>query len=147
MTIKQDSDFRFDGGRSLHLVEFNTGALGDFFITPTTGQDEWRLTLIGDEGTLVIDDGGQTVTRQCATDEQPVVLSIPEVDQAPTGVTVIQHSWNRLIADFVGAIRRGDLAHETVLHLPTLLDGLRTEEVIAAARTADASGQWVTVGA
>ena len=145
MTIKQDGDFCFDGGRSLHLVEFNTGALGDFFITPTAGQDEWRLTLIGDEGTLVIDNGGQTVTRQGATDDQPVVLPIPAVDQPPTGVTLIQHTWNRLIADFVDAIRRGDLTHDTVPHLPTLLDGLRTEEVIAAARTSEASGQWAAV--
>ena len=31
------------------------------------------------------------------------------------------------------------------LHLPTLLDGLRSEEVIAAARESDAVEQWVDV--
>ena len=58
---------------------------------------------------------------------------------------MMQHIWNRLIADFVQAIRRGDVAHRSVPHLPTLTDGLRGEEIIAAARASDASGCWVAV--
>ncbi len=146
MTIKQDGDFLFDGGRSLHLAELTNGVLGDFYITPTAGQDEWRFTLIGDEGTLVITGAGQTVIRQRADDDQPVVLPIPEIDQVPAGVDLIQHTWNRLIADFVQAIRHGDVAHQSVPHLPALTDGLRTEEIIAAARASDAAGCWVAVG-
>jgi predicted dehydrogenase len=86
------------------------------------------------------------VKYQRATDDQPHVLPIPEGDQISAGATLIQHTWNRLIADFVQAIRRGDREHQTVPHLPTLLDGLRTEEIIAAARESDARREWVTVG-
>lgn len=145
ITLKQDGDFLFDGGRSLHLAELSNDVLGDFFITPTAGQDEWRLTLLGDEGSLLIIDAGQTVMRQRADDDQPLMLMIPEIDQAPAGINLIQHTWNRLIADFVQAIRSGDTAHRMLPHLPTLIDGLRTEEIIAAARASDASERWVKV--
>ncbi len=145
ITIKQDGDFLFDGGRSLHLAELTNGVLGDFYITPTAGQDEWRLTLIGDEGTLIINDGGQTVTRQRADDDQPIVLAIPESEQVCAGVDLMQHTWNRLIADFVLAIQSGDAAHQSVPHLPTLTDGLRTEEIIAAARKSAMEERWVEI--
>ncbi len=145
VTIKQDGDYRLDGGRSAHLAELTGGVLGGFYLTPTAGQDEWRLTLIGDEGTLLIADAGQHITRQRADDDQPIALEIPEDDQSPAGLELIQHAWNRLIADFVAAIRQGDVSHQSVPHLPSLIDGLRIEEIIAAARASDAAGCWVTV--
>ncbi|MBP8292403.1 MAG: Gfo/Idh/MocA family oxidoreductase [Caldilineaceae bacterium] len=145
VTIKQDGDYLIDGGRSAHLAELTGGVLGGFYMTPTAGQDEWRLTLIGDEGSLLITDAGQHITRQRADDDQPVALAIPASDQAPAGTDLMQHIWNRLITDFVQAIRRGDVAHRSVPHLPTLTDGLRSEEIIAAARASDASGCWVAV--
>jgi len=52
---------------------------------------------------------------------------------------------NRLIKDFTGAVRTSDLAHSDYPHLPTLRDGLRTEEVIAAARQSSTGRQWVLV--
>jgi len=146
ITIKQDGDYLLDGGRSLHLVAFDNGALGDFFITPTAGENDWHFSLLGDEGSLSVTHAGEKVTCQRAIDDEPRVLTIPESDQAPPGVAVIQHTWNRLIADFVQAIRRGDSEHQTVPHLPSLLDGLHTEEIIAAARESDARGEWVSVG-
>jgi hypothetical protein len=57
----------------------------------------------------------------------------------------MQHVWNRLIADFVAAIRHGDLAHASVPHLPTLVDGLRAQEVIAAAQRSEQERCWVQV--
>ncbi|MCP4395940.1 MAG: hypothetical protein GY801_01320, partial [bacterium] len=39
--------------------------------------------------------------------------------------------------EFVKAVRRGDVAHATVPHLPTLDDGLRNQEIIAAARLSE----------
>ncbi|HMN29596.1 MAG TPA: Gfo/Idh/MocA family oxidoreductase [Caldilineaceae bacterium] len=146
LTIKQDGDYPFDGARSLHLAELTNTIFGDFYVTPTAGHDEWRLTLLGDEGSLLITDAGQTIMRQRAADDQPVMLTAPAIDQAPAGVGLLQHTWNRLIADFVQAIRQGDTAHRTVSHLPTLLDGLRSEEIIAAARESATEGRWVTVG-
>ncbi|MFN8490784.1 MAG: Gfo/Idh/MocA family oxidoreductase [Caldilineaceae bacterium] len=145
ITIKQDDDYLLDGGRSLHMAELSNGVLGDFFITPTAGQDDWRLTLLGDEGSLLITNAGQTITRQCADDALPVVLAIPESEQAPAGVDLLQHAWNRLIADFVQAIWRGDGAHSSVPHLPTLIDGLRTEAIIAAARQSAKDECWVVI--
>lgn len=146
VTIKQDGDYRLDGGRSVHLAELTGGALGGFYMTPTAGQDEWRLILIGDEGTLLITDAGQHITRQRADDAQPMALAIPAPDLVPAGTDLIQHTWNRLIADFVQAIQCGDVEHSSVPHLPTLTDGLRNEEIIVAARASDAAGCWVTVG-
>ena len=57
----------------------------------------------------------------------------------------MQHTWNRLVADFVAAVRAGDVRHATVPHLPTIEDGLRAQEVIAAAERADAERRWVDV--
>ncbi|HEY9470303.1 MAG TPA: hypothetical protein VIQ76_11895 [Propionibacteriaceae bacterium] len=57
-----------------------------------------------------------------------------------------QHTWNRLIADFIGAVRDDDKDHESYLSLPILTDALRTEEVISAARRSSSTGRWATVG-
>jgi predicted dehydrogenase len=145
MTIKQDDNYLLDGGRSLHLAELSNGVLCDFYITPTAGKDNWQFMLLGDEGSLSIDNGRQTVTRQRADDDQPIIMAIPESDQIIAGVELMQHTWSRLIADFVHAIRHGDAERRTVPHLPTLLDGLRTEEVIAAARASNESKHWVEI--
>ena len=63
----------------------------------------------------------------------------------PPGCDLLQHTWNRLVADFVRAVRDRDVEHESVPHLATLTDGLRTEEIIAAARQSSDARQWMTV--
>ena len=73
------------------------------------------------------------------------MLEVPAADQVPEGTSLMQHVWNRLIADFIAAVRRGDIAHASVPHLPTLVDGLRSQEVIAAARLAEDERRWVRV--
>lgn len=144
LTLKQDGDFWVEGGQSIHLAELTSGILGAFRLTVTAGQDEWQFVLSGDEGTLIL-DAGATVMRQRATDDQPVALAIPEADQVPAGVELMQHTWNRLIADFVHAVRQSDIAHRSVPHLPTLGDGLRNEAIIAAARASESERRWVEV--
>ena len=57
----------------------------------------------------------------------------------------MQHVWNRLVTDFVTAIRRGDGACATVPHLPTLAERLRAQEVIDAAMRSEAERRWVHV--
>jgi predicted dehydrogenase len=42
--------------------------------------------------------------------------------------------------------RNDDKDHESHPSLPTLTDGLRTEEVIEAARRSSNTGRWATVG-
>ena len=85
----------------------------------------------------------QAVVRRCAGEAEATSLEIPKSDQVPESVTLIQHAWNRLIADFITAVRRGDVAHASVPHLPTFVDGLRAQEVITAARRSEDERRWV----
>lgn len=130
-------------GSYLLISELSNGSLGSFILRSTPGQGEWRTVLFGEEGTLVVTH--ETVVRQRQDDDEPVSLEIPEPDQVPNGVDLIQHTWNRLIADFVTAIRHGDVAHKLVPHLPTFADGLRVQEVFAAAERAEAERRWVNL--
>src|SRR5512133_510287 len=75
----------------------------------------------------------------------PVEVPILAGDRAAARVDLLQHTWNRLVADFVRAVRDRDVEHESVPHLRTLTDGLRTEEIIAAARQSSDARQWMTV--
>ena len=104
------------------------------------------MSVIGDEGSLVIPDGGSSLVPQRADEDEPVNVPISEYDRAAAGVDLLQHTWNRLITDFVHAVRDRDIEHESVRHLASLTDGLPTEEIIAAARQSSDAHQWVTVG-
>jgi predicted dehydrogenase len=84
--------------------------------------------------------------RQRHDDDQPVELEIASADKVVPSTELIQHTWNRLIEDFIGAVRNDDKYHESYPSLPTLTDGLRTEEVIDAARWSSSTGRWATVG-
>lgn len=130
-------------GAYMLLAELTDGVLGQFRCTYTTGQPERTLFLHGEEGTLQVTQG--TVVRRYAGDDEAVPLDVPASDQVPEGVSLMQHVWNRLIADFVTAVRRGDVAHASVSHLPTLVDGLRVQEVIDAARRSEEERCWVKV--
>jgi predicted dehydrogenase len=44
------------------------------------------------------------------------------------------------------SVRNDDKDHESYPSLPTLSDGLRTEEVIDAARRSNSTRRWATVG-
>jgi predicted dehydrogenase len=145
-TIKQDNNFLIDGGRSMHFAELTGEILAQLSLSPTAGQDIWRMTLVGDEGSLTIPDAGTVVVRQRQDEDAPRTLTNVPTDQPPQLDELLQHTWNRLITDFIGAVRDGDLAHRDHPHLPTLTDGLRTEEVIAAARQSSSERRWVTVG-
>ncbi|GEM_PF-4199577 len=95
----------------------------------------------GDDGTLVMTQ--ETVALQRGDTSE--TLPIPEEDAAPPDIPLLQHTWNRLIADFITVIRRGDVAHATAPHLPSFADGLRNQEVFAAVERADAERRWVEV--
>ena len=145
ITIKQAAGFLVEGARTFHLAELSNGVIGQFSVTVGPGQDHWNMILIGDEGSLAIPDAGTSLVRQRADDEEPVEVPISAEDRAADGVDLMQHTWNRLIADFVGAVRDQDIEHESVPHLATLTDGLRTEQIIAAARQSSDARQWLTV--
>lgn len=146
VTIKQDDDFFVDGGRSMHLAELSGGILAQFSFSITVGEDRFSWFIVGDEGSLCIPDSGTAVVRQRYNDDEPIELEIASADKAVGSTDLQQHTWNRLIADFIGAVRDDDKDHESYLSLPTLTDGLRTEEVISAARRSSSTGRWATVG-
>jgi len=120
ITIKQAAGFLVEGARTFHLAELSNGVIGQFSVTVGPGQDHWNMILIGDEGSLAIPDAGTSLVRQRADDEEPVEVPISAEDRAADGVDLMQHTWNRLIADFVGAVRDQDIEHESVPHLATL---------------------------
>ena len=146
VTIKQDDDFFVDGGRSMHLAEVSGGILAQFCFSITVGEDRFSWFIVGDEGSLRIPDSGTAVVRQRHDDEEPIELEIASADKAVGSTDLQQHTWNRLIADFIGAVRDDDKDHQSYPSLPTLTDGLRTEEVISAARRSSSTGRWATVG-
>jgi predicted dehydrogenase len=125
----------------LLLVELSNGALGSYQCEATPGEGEWRTVLAGQEGTLSVTH--QAVVRQRGDDDESVPVEIAAADRVPEGVQLLQHTWNRLIADFCAAVRGGDVAHRSVPHLPTFADGLRVQELIAAAERAEVERRWV----
>ena len=145
MTIKPDGDFFVDGGRSMHLAELSGGILAQFCFAITVGEDRFSWLIVGDEGSLRIPDSGTVVVLQRHDDDEPVELEIARTDKAVPSTELIQHTWNRLIEDFIEAVRNDDKDHESYPSLPTLTDGLRTEEVIDAARVSTSTGRWATV--
>jgi predicted dehydrogenase len=141
--LSQEPECPVECGAYMLLAELTGGVLGQFHATLTAGQPEWALLLHGEQGTLHVTH--PAVVRRYAGDDEALSLEIPASDQAPEGVGLMQHGWNRLIADFVMAIRRGDVAHESVPYLPTLADGLRAQEVIDAAMRSETERCWVGV--
>jgi predicted dehydrogenase len=127
----------------LVLAEMSAGGLGSFRSTMTRGEGEWRTVLGGTDGTLVVTT--TRVTQQRGGEDAPVVLPIPAPEEATAEVSLIQHTWNRLIADFVAAIRTGDVAHSATPALPSFADGLRLQEVFAAVERSNAEGRWIAL--
>ena len=121
------------------------GRVAVFFAAFTPGEPERRAVLCGRDGTLVCTTSTptETVTLQRAADDAPAVVPVAAEDALAPGGRLLQHTWNRLIADLVGAIRAGDVAHVTVPRLPSFADGVQLHEVFAAAERADAEGRWV----
>jgi predicted dehydrogenase len=129
-----------DGGYSI-LADLSGKASAHVAAGFMSGEHEWRAVLVGEDGTLRLTH--DEVVLQRRSDDEPLPLPIPESMRVADGVDPLQHTWNRLIADFCSAIRGGDLAHVTVPDLPTARDGLRVQEFIAAAEMAHRERRWV----
>lgn len=140
ITHAKEPEFTITGAYSL-VAELTEGVWGDFHLTITTGQPAWTLVVNGEEGTLEVAHD-RVFLRQAGEKEQRVI-EVPAADQKPDGITMMQHTWNCLIADFVKAIRQGD--RSATPHLPTLTDGLRGQEIIAAAQLAETEQRWVSL--
>ncbi len=147
------------------LTDMTDQGQAAFRLTLTPGEPERRVTICGEEGTLILGsdwltlpqggDKDRTVTlsnevnvfRQRADDADPVRLEIGPSDRQPPSLLSGQHTWNRLIADFVTAVRRADVRHESVPHLPHVSDGLAAQEVISACELSHAERRWVDLKA
>ena len=143
------------------LAETSDGAVGNVRLLISPGQPERRIVLGGVEGTLTL--RGQWVTvpqdqdsqrrmtlcnelqviRQRFRDKDPTVLEVADSDCQPAEVLSGQHTWNRLIADFVSAVRNRDRAHCSLPHLPHISDGLAAQRLIRACELSSAEGRWI----
>jgi predicted dehydrogenase len=126
---------------TLLLAELTDGALVDYRLESTPGEGGRRAVLFGTEGTLTITDEGAMLQRR--EDETAQVLPVPEPAQIPEGVSGSQHAVNRLVCDFVAAVRAGGREAAQAQSLPTFEDGLRVQEAIAAAERSASDRRWV----
>ncbi len=140
VTHSKEPAYIMPGAYSL-VAAMTENVWGDFRLTITTGQPAWTLTVNGEEGTLQVAHDRVLLRQVGETEER--TIEVAAADQKPAGITMMQHTWDRLIADFVQAIRRGDRSETP--HLPTLIDGLRGQEIIAAAQLAETEQRWVAL--
>ncbi len=95
-------------------------------------RDYKEAVLAGESGTLLLTETvfGQHETALFFSSPAapPVALTLPS---APEGGT-LAGALAGLLADFIAAIRGGDVAHRSVPALPTIADGLRVQEAVAA---------------
>lgn len=145
------------------LAETSDGAVGSFRVLINPGQPERRIVLGGVDGTLTLRSQWVTVPqdldsqrrmtlcnelqviRQRLGDKDPAVLDLAEADCQPAEVLSGQHTWNRLIADFVSAVRKADRGHCSVPHLPHISDGLAAQRLIGACELSNVEGRWIDV--
>jgi predicted dehydrogenase len=107
------------------------------------GESSRAVFLNWELGTLSVTS--DRVVQQAAGAGQPTVLEIPDAHRRPEGEELFQFAWNRLIADFVQATRTGDANLTSYPNLPSLADGLHTQQVIAAAMRAQKEQRWVAI--
>lgn len=133
-------EIKIAGCTSVILAELTKGILGDIRYIATSGLPEWSLSIDGGIGTLKVTN--ETTVQQCLHDDKATTL---ETERVPEGVSLIQYCWNRLIADFVTAIRTSDKAHTNVPNLPSLYDALKVQQIISAVRQSDEESRWVAL--
>lgn len=139
--VPLEPEYEVEGGLSVVLTELAGEVLGYFCITFTAGSTVWGDMINGKRGVLHVTH--EVVSMQLIDDEEAVSLDIDKEDRVPEGTELQQHTWNRLISDFVSAIRKGDKDHAAVPILATLEDGLRAQEVVEGGRLSEKVQRWV----
>ena len=145
------------------MMEMSDRGFGVIQLAITPGCPDRHITIGGEDGTLTLSSDWVTlrheeegnkirtlsnevqVLRQRADESAPVKLEIEQSDQQTPTVQSGQHTWNRLIADFVTAVRHGDIKHESVPHLAHISDGLAAQQVISACELSHAEQRWVSL--
>ena len=143
------------------LCELSNQKLAAFNLGITLGEPERRIIISGELGTLILNNDWVTIQKgkqnknplilgneiftqiQKGNNLNPIRLRIAEEDKQPSEILSGQHTWNRLIADFVTAVRHKDYLHEMVPYLPKISDGLLTQEIIKACEISHIEQRWV----
>jgi hypothetical protein len=68
---------RRQGAGSCLFGRSTGGVLAQLGLSVTAGLDQWRLTVVGDEGSLTVPDEGTTLLRQRYDDAEPLVVNFP----------------------------------------------------------------------
>lgn len=125
------------------MADLNNGITGQLQSTITPGEPRWEIVLYGEGGWIKAKN--EQATYQLAGESEPTAIKVPSTSQLSTGISLFQHCWNQLIADFIQAIRNGDTKQVSVPQLPTIVAGLRTQEVVEAAIRAEAERRWINI--
>ena len=143
------------------LAEMSDQGLSTFRLALTPGQRHRQITICGEKGTLTLTTDWQVyypegenapgvtlsnelrVVRQRVDDSLPVTLEIAAEDRQEPDTLSGQHTWNRLITDFITAVRNSDLKHVVAPLLPHIADGLATQRVIVACEQSHIERRWV----
>jgi predicted dehydrogenase len=115
-----------DGGYA--VLASLTGGGQARLVSSRQHRDYKEAVLSGESGTLIFTEAvfgpTQTAALLSSPSAPPVALALPG-DQEGAFLA-------GLLADFIAAIRRGGVAHRSVPSLPTIADGLRAQEAVAA---------------
>lgn len=159
-SISTEVDSRQDASAFV-LAEMSGQGLSVFRLALTPGQRQRQITICGEKGTLILTTDFEVyhpegkdapaailsnelrVFRQRAEDADPVVLDVAKEDHVVPGTIPVQHTWNRLISDFVTAVRNSDRKHAEVPLLPHIAHGLAAQKVIVACEQSHAERRWV----
>ena len=144
VTIKQDDDFFVDGGRSMHLAELSGSILAQFCFSITVGEDRFR----GSSSAMRITPSPTPAPSSSGSDTTMIAGRVGDRQCRQSGA-VHRADTTHLESPDRGLHRGGTQQRQPPREppsLPTLTDGLRTEEIIDAARRSSNTRRWATVG-
>jgi predicted dehydrogenase len=138
-----EPDLEIAGGSSMVLASLSNGAAADNRMQLVAGLPKWEMMISGEKGALQVTH--ERTWLHNLNEDEAIELQPSDQDKVPDGEDLIQHTWNRLIADFVAAVRNSDKARVTVPNLPTLADGLKVQQVLSAAILSTRESRWVNL--
>lgn len=118
--------------RGKKLASLSNGVTADNRLQLVTGMPRWEMMISGEKGTLRVTH--ERTWLQRLYEDEATELDPAEQGNVPYGEDLLQHTWNRLIADFVTAIRNNDKSRANVPNLPALADGLKAQQVLASSQ-------------
>ena len=140
-SLPGEPDMEIAGGSSMVLASLSNGVTADNRLQLVAGMPKWEMMINGEKGALRVTH--ERTWLHNLNEDEAIELEQSDHDKVQDAEGLLQHTWNRLIADFVTAIRNNDKARATVPNLPTLLDGLKAQQVLSAAILSTSEYRWV----